>query len=61
MNQPMNQKQTHRHKEQTCGYQGRGMEGEAGVSRGKLLSRELMATRPYSIAQKTVIYPNRTP
>ena len=36
-----NQKQTHRHREQTCGYRegknGEGMDREFGVSRCKLL------------------------
>ena len=41
MNLSMKQKQTHRHREQTCGCQGRrgggGMNWEFGVSRCKLL------------------------
>ena len=40
----MKQKQTHRHRDQTCGCQGRGGEGgidlEFGVSRCKLLHIE---------------------
>ena len=44
MNLSMKQKQTHRHGEQTCGYNskgtGRGMEWEVGVSRSKLLYME---------------------
>ena len=40
----MKQKQTHRHREQTCGYQevgyGGGMDWEFGVSRCKLLHIE---------------------
>ena len=31
MNLPMNQKQTHRHREQTCGCQGGGGWGRDGV------------------------------
>ena len=50
MNLSMKQKQMHRHKEQTCGYQGRETEWEAGVSGCKLLSIELRSTRPYCIA-----------
>ena len=44
MNISMKQKQIHRHREQTCGCQGRGWvrEGqwEFGISRGKLVYRE---------------------
>ena len=43
VNLSMKQKQTHRHREQTCGCQGggwRGMEWEFGVSRCKLLCIE---------------------
>ena len=44
MNYSTNQKQTHRHREQTCscqgGWSGGGLEGEAGVSRCKLLHIE---------------------
>ena len=39
MNLSRKQKQTHRHREQTCGYQGGGGEGmdwEFGISRRKL-------------------------
>ena len=46
MNISMKQKQTHRHREQTCGYPvvwGRGgMEWEFGISRCKLLHIERM-------------------
>ena len=38
------QKQTHRHREETCGCQGEGfggrIDGEVGISRCKLLYRE---------------------
>ena len=37
MNLFMKQKQTHRHREQTCGCPGGGMDWEFGVSRRKLL------------------------
>ena len=42
MNLSMKQKETHRHREQTCGYQGgqrssRGTDWEFGIIRGKLL------------------------
>ena len=40
MNSSMKEKQTHRHREQTCGCQGgsgEGMDWEFGISRGKLL------------------------
>ena len=37
MNLSTGQKQTRRHREQTCGCQGSGMDGEFGVSRCKLL------------------------
>ena len=44
MNLSIQQKQTHRHKEQTCGCQrkggGSGMDGEFGVGRCKLLHLE---------------------
>ena len=44
----MKQKQTHRHREQTCGLQGGGrggMESEFGVSRCKLLYIEWINTK----------------
>ena len=34
------QKQTHRHREQTCGYCGGGMDWESGLSSCKLLLTE---------------------
>ena len=37
MNLLMKQKQTHRHREQTCGCQGGRKDWEFGISRGKLL------------------------
>ena len=37
MNLSMKQKQTHRHREQTCGCQEGGMDWEFGTSRCKLL------------------------
>ena len=40
MNLSTKRKQTHRHKEQTCGYQGGGMDWEFGVSKCKLLRIE---------------------
>ena len=43
MNLTTKQKQTHRHREQTCGCQvgvGGGLDSEFGVSRCKLLYRE---------------------
>ena len=45
MNIPVNQKQTHRHRKQTCGCQGRGAcerDGvqEAGASRCKLVDKQ---------------------
>ena len=44
MNISMKEKQTHKHREQTCGCQGEGSGGEIhwefGVSRCKLLHRE---------------------
>ena len=45
LNLPMKQKQTHRHREQTCGCQGgdgvgREMDWELGISRCKPLYRE---------------------
>ena len=41
MNLPMEQKQTHRHREQTCGRQGEGLweDWVFGISRCKLLHR----------------------
>ena len=58
MNIPSKQKQTHRHKEQTCGCQregGKVMDQEFGISRYKLVYREwiennkvpLYSTRSY--------------
>ena len=56
------QKQTHRHREQTCGCQGRqamrGMNWEFGVSRYKLLHTEwinkvLHSTGNYGVGQKS--------
>ena len=53
MNISMEQKQTHRHAEQTCGCQGggggNGMDGEFGVSRCKLLHLEW-------ISNETLLY-----
>ena len=40
MNLSTKRKQTHRHKEQTCSYQGGGMDWEFGVSKCKLLRIE---------------------
>ena len=42
MNQSTKQKQTYRHREQTCGFQGRGsgVDREFGVSKCKLLRIE---------------------
>ena len=37
MNLVLKQKQTHRHREQTCGCQGGGMDWEFGISGCKLL------------------------
>ena len=37
MNLSKKQKQTHRHREQTCGCQGRVVDWEFGISRFKLL------------------------
>ena len=42
MNISMKQKQTHRHREQTCGCQGGGKDWEFGISRCKLLYIEWM-------------------
>ena len=64
MNLSMKQKQTHRHREQTCGCQGwGGKEWEFGISRGKLLYREWINNKVllYSTGnyiQYTVINPN---
>ena len=40
MNLSMKLKQIHRHREQTCGCQGGGIDWESGVSRYKLLPIE---------------------
>ena len=40
MNLSTEKKQTHGHREQTCGCQGRGMDGEFGVSRCQLFHLE---------------------
>lgn len=47
MNLPTKQKQTHRHKEQTCGCLGggSGMDCEFGISRCKLLGLEWMSNK----------------
>ena len=44
MNLFAEQKQTHGHREQTCGCQGRGMDGEFGVDSCKLLHLEWIST-----------------
>ena len=44
MNLSAKQKQTHGHREQTCGCQGRGMDGEFGVGSCKLLHLEWIST-----------------
>ena len=57
MNLPTEQKQTHGHREQTCGCQwrreGSGMDGEFGVSRRKLLHLEWISNEVllYSIGK----------
>ena len=54
MNLSAKQKQTHRHREQACGYQGGGRKGgmdwEFGISRCKLLHLEWISNEvlPYS-------------
>ena len=56
MNLSTKQKQTHRHREQTCGCQGEegerwsGMDWQLGVSRSKLLHVEWISNEvlPYS-------------
>ena len=49
MNLSMKQKQTHRHREQTCGCQGGGVGGgmdwEFGISRCKLLYIERISNK----------------
>ena len=50
MNLSTKRKQTHRHKEQTCGYQGGGMDLEFGVNKCKLLRIE----RSYYIIQRSI-------
>ena len=57
MNLYTKQKQTHRHREQTYGYQGEegsGIDWEFGVGRCKLLHLEWMNIGSYSIAQETI-------
>ena len=60
MNLSTKQKQTHRHREQTCGHQGMadgvggGMEWESGISKCKLLYIEWINTRSYCIARGTI-------
>ena len=58
MNLSMKQKQTHRHREQNCGFQGKGLRGgmdwEFGTSRHKLLHKEWIKTRSNCISQGTV-------
>ena len=56
MNLSISQKQIHRHREQTCGWQGeggRGMDWEFGVSRCKLLHLEWISNKSYYTAQGT--------
>ena len=45
MNLSMKQKETHRHREQACGYQGGGMDPEFGVGRCKLLHVEWITNK----------------
>ena len=54
MNLPMKQKQIRKHREQTCGCHGGGMEWEFGVNGGKLLHIEWITIRFYCIAQGTI-------
>ena len=58
MNLSTKQKQTHRHREQTCGCQGGrglGRDGlEFGISRGKLVYRRWINSRSYCRAQGTL-------
>ena len=59
MNLPIRQKQTHRHREQTCGWPrwragGGGKDWKLGISRCKLLYTEWINNRCYCIAQGTI-------
>ena len=58
MNLSMKQKQNHRHRKQTVGFQvkrtGGSMEGEIRVSRCKLLYTEWVNNKVPSIAQRTI-------
>ena len=58
MNLFMKQKQTHRHREQTCSNGeeggGEGMEWEFGISRCKLLHIEWINNKSYYITQGTI-------
>ena len=56
INISMKQKQTHRYREQTCGFPGRGRRGldwEYGISKGKLLYTGWI-NKCYTIAQGTI-------
>ena len=62
MNIPSEQKQTHRHKEQTCGSQregGKVMDWEFGVSRYKLVYREWIENKkvPLYSTRNYIQYP----
>ena len=54
----LEQKQIHRHREQTCvcqgGGRGRGMDGEFGVSRCKLLYLEWISNGVLLVTQGTI-------
>ena len=58
MNISMKQKQTHKHREQTCGCQEGGVRGgidwECGISRWKLLHVEYINKKVLRIAQGTI-------
>ena len=58
MNLSMKQKQTHRHREQTCGCQGgevgKGWSGSLGFADANSYIQDGETTRSYYIAQGTV-------
>ena len=54
MTKHMKQKETHRHRKQTCGCQGGGMDWEFGISKYKLLHIEWINNKVLFLAQRTI-------
>ena len=59
MNLSMKQKQTHRHREQTCGYQGGGGMGEGWIESLAWINNKVLLYSTWTCVQYLVINHNR--